>query len=411
MPALLFALGRGERNRIMEEVVIISGARTAIGTFGGALKDITAAQLGSAAIRAAVERAGIAPSDVDEVIMGCVGQVGEDAYLARTAAVGAGLPLETPALTVNRLCGSGLESINRAAQAIRAGDVEVVVAGGAENMSRYPYLVRGARWGIKMGDVPFEDALTLGLNDPFHKIHMGITAENLAKKYGISRESQDQFALESQQRATEAIRAGRFEDEIVPISVPQRRGEPKIVATDEHPRPDTTIDALGKLPAAFQKEGSVTAGNASGINDAAAAVVVMSASKAKSLGLRPKMVWRSFGVSGVEPTIMGIGPVPATRKALERAGESLSDINLVECNEAFAAQTLAVGKELGFDWARTNVNGGAVALGHPVGATGAILVVKLMYELERRRQQRGLVTLCIGGGQGIATVFERASAA
>jgi len=391
----------------MEEVVVVSGVRTAVGTFGGMFKDVAATDLGAAVIKATLEQAGIEGSQVEEVIFGSAGQVAELNYVARVSAVKAGLPVDVPAFNVNRLCGSGLQAINSAAQEIQTGYSEIVVAGGAENMSQFPYLSRKTRWGSRMGHIEMEDGLIGALNCPFNHYHMGVTAENLAEKYSISRAEQDEFALRSHQRAIAAIDAGRFKDQIVPIRVPQPKGEPKVADTDEHPRRDTSLERLAKLGPAFKPNGTVTAGNASGLNDAAAAVLMMSASKARALGLKPRVRVVSMAAAGVEPSIMGIGPVSATRRALRSAGLTLDDMDVIELNEAFAAQAIAVDRELKVDWDKTNPNGGAVALGHPVGATGAILVVKIMNELERVRARYGLVTLCIGGGQGIATIFER----
>jgi acetyl-CoA C-acetyltransferase len=390
----------------MEEVVLVSGARSAIGRLGGAFQNFPASDLAAAVIKAAVERAGVKPEQVDQVILGCVGQVMEDGYIARHAAIKAGLPIEVPAYTVNRICGSGLEAINTAARWIECGDAEVVVAGGVENMTMMPYYVRNARYGYRLGHGQLEDGIQHLLGDPFSKAHMGITAENLAEKFGISREVQDEFALRSQQRAVAAIQAGRFKDEIVPIEVKVGR-ETKVIDTDEHPRADTTAEALAKLRPAFKEGGMVTAGNASGINDGAAAVVVTSRRKADELKLRPRLRLIARAEAGVEPSIMGSGPIPAVRKVMKKSGLALDQMDVVELNEAFASVAAACSRELGLDLERTNPNGGAIALGHPVGATGAILAVKLMYELERRQARYGLVSLCIGGGQGIATVFER----
>ncbi len=389
----------------MEDIVIISGVRTPIGKFQGAYSNLSASDLGAIVIKEAVSRAGLTPEQVDHVILGCVGQVMEDGYISRHAAVKAGMPIETPALTVNRICGSGLEAINTAARYIQTGDASVVVAGGAENMTMMPYYLRNARSGYRMGNGAIEDGITHLLGDPFSKVHMGITAENLAEKYEVSREAQDEVALRSQERAAAAIAAGRFKDEIVPVEVKSGK-ETITIDTDEHPRM-TTMDALGKLRPAFKEGGMVTAGNASGINDGAAALVVTSASKAKELGLKPRLRLVSRAESGVEPSIMGAGPIPAVQKALQKAGLTVDDMDLIELNEAFASVAATCSTVLGLDPAKTNVNGGAIALGHPLGATGAILTVKLMHELERRNARYGLVSLCIGGGQGIATIFER----
>ena len=392
----------------MEEVVLVSGCRTAIGRLGGAFQNCSASDLGAAVIREAVSRAGLKPGQVEQVILGCVGQVMEDAYIARHAAVKADLPIEVPAYTVNRICGSGLEAINTAARWIETGDASVIVAGGAENMTMMPYYLRNARSGYRLGHGQLEDGIQHLLGDPFSKVHMGITAENLAEKFGVGREEQDEVALRSQQRAVAAIQEGKFKDEIVPLEVQAGR-ETKVIDTDEHPRADATKEALAKLSPAFKEGGMVTAGNASGINDGAAAVVVMSRTKADELAVRPRLRLVARAEAGVEPAIMGMGPIPAVRKVLEKAGMEPEQMDVVELNEAFASVVAACSNVLGLDPAKTNPNGGAIALGHPIGASGAILTVKLMYELERRRGRFGLVSLCIGGGQGIATIFERVS--
>ena len=392
----------------MMDVVIVSGARTPIGRFGGSFKDMPASELGAVAIRAAVERAGIEPGDVDEVIMGNVLQADETGYTARRAMLKAGLPEHIPAMTVNRACSSGLESINLAVQAIATGESEIVVAGGADSMSRVPYLMRGVRFeGPRMGDYAVTDGLTLGLSCPIYDYHMGVTAENVAERFEVTRETQDAMALLSHQRAVHAQAEGYFDGQIAPVSVPQRRGDPIEVTTDEHPRADTTLEGLGKLRPVFKDGGTVTAGNSAGINDAAAAVVVMSRERAESLGLTPRLRWVGRGVSGVDPSVMGIGPVPSTRKALEKTGMAIDDLDLVELNEAFAAQAAYVMRELEMDPEKTNVNGSGISLGHPVGATGAIMTVKLMEELSRTDGHFGLVTMCVGGGQGVSTIFER----
>ncbi len=391
----------------MGEVVLVSGARTAIGRFGGAFKDTPASDLAAVVIRAAVERAGIQPAQVDQVILGCVGQVMEDAYIARHAAVKAGLPIEVPAYTVNRICGSGLEAINTAARWIECGDAEVVVAGGVENMSMQPYYVRYARFGYRLNHGVLEDGIQHLLGDPFSKVPMGITAENLAEKFGVSRQEQDEVALRSQERAARAIAEGRFRDEIVPVEVRNGR-ETVVVDTDEHPR-QTTLEKLAALKPAFKEGGSVTAGNASGINDGAAAVVVMSRKKAEELGVKPRLRMVARAEHGVEPSIMGSGPIPAIQKVMKKAGLTVDQMDVIELNEAFASVAAACSNALHLDPEKTNPNGGAIALGHPIGATGAILTVKTMYELERRGGRYGLVSLCIGGGQGIATIFERVS--
>jgi acetyl-CoA C-acetyltransferase len=389
----------------MKDVVIVAGARTAIGRFGGGFKETPAADLGAAVIKAALERANLSPDQVDHVVMGCVGQVAEDAYLSRHAAIKAGLPVEVPALTVNRLCGSGLEAINTAARMIETGDADVVVAGGSENMTMLPYYSRSNRFGARLGNAVLEDGITTLLSDPFNRYHMGVTAENLAKSFEITRIEMDEFATESHRRATAAMSAGRFRDQIVPVSVQDGRTT-KVIDTDEHPRADASIESMAKLRPAFQPDGAVTPGNASGINDGAAAVVIMSADKARELGIAPKLRLAGRAEAGVDPALMGSGPIPATKRALDRTGLSVDQLDVIELNEAFASVALACSEQLGLDPERTNPNGGAVALGHPVGATGAILTVKLMYEMERAGGQYGLVTLCIGGGQGIATVFE-----
>lgn len=389
----------------MEDIFIVSGARTPIGRFQGAYSNLPASDLGAIVIKAAVERAGLTPEQVDHVVLGCVGQVAEDGYISRHAAVKAGMAIETPAVSVNRICGSGLEAINTAARYIQTGDAATVVAGGTENMTMMPYYARQARAGYRMGNGVLEDGILHLLGDPFSKVHMGITAENLAEKYEVSREAQDEVAVRSQERALAAIAAGKFKDEIVPIEVKQGK-ETVTIEQDEHPRA-TSMEALGKLRAAFKEGGMVTAGNSSGINDGAAAVVVMGESRAKELGVTPRLRIVARAETGVDPSIMGSGPIPAVQKVLQKAGLTIDQIDLVELNEAFASVAAACSTVLRLDPDKTNVNGGAIALGHPVGATGAILTVKLMYEMERRNAKYGLVSLCIGGGQGIATIFER----
>ncbi len=393
----------------MEGAVIVSAARTAIGSFGGALKDTPAVELASRVMDEVINRADVEKSEVDEVIFGNVLQAGLGQNPARQAAVHAGIPTSVPAYTVNHVCGSGLKSVALAAQTVTTGDAEVVVAGGTESMSQAPYVLRGARWGYRLGhgelvDVMISDGLSCALSDG---IHMGVTAENIVERYKISREDQDRFALESQQRAEAAIKAGRFQDEIVAVPVPQRKGEPLMFAQDEFPRFGTSYEALAKLRPAFKKDGTVTAGNASGINDGAAAVVVMSESRARAKKLKPLARIRAQAAAGVDPHVMGLGPIPAIPRALQKAGLGLAQIELIELNEAFAAQSLAVIRELGIDTAKTNVNGGAIALGHPIGASGARILVTLLYEMRRRNLHLGLAALCIGGGQGIAMVVER----
>ena len=390
------------------DVVIVSAVRTAIGTYGGGLADIPAPRLGEICIRAALERADVKPDQVDEVIMGNVLQAGVGMNPARQASIFAGLPVRIPAVTINQVCGSGLRSVMMAAQAIKTGDSEIVVAGGMENMSRAPYLLEKARFGYRMNDGQVVDEMIRdGLWDAFDQCHMGITAENVCADYSLSREELDQFALESQQRANYAVANGIFRDEIVPVEVPGKKG-PTLFQQDQQPRTDTTLETLAKLRPAFKQGGMVTAGNSSGLNDGGAAVVVMSRRKADELGLKPMATIHSYATAGVEPRIMGMGPVPSTRKALEKGGLTLADIDLVEANEAFAAQSVAVGKELGFDRSKLNVNGGAIALGHPIGASGTRVLVTLLYEMQRRQSRYGLATLCIGGGQGVALIVERA---
>ena len=392
----------------MTDVVIVSGARTAVGRFGGAFKEVQASDLGATAIKAAVERSGIDPSDVDEVILGNVLQAAETGYAARRAMIKAGLPDTVPAMTVNRACSSGLEAINFAVMAIMTGQAEVIVAGGTESMSTAPYLARGIRFdGPRMGDFEMTDSVTMGLACPIYDYHMGVTAENVAERYEVSRDAQDELAVSSHARAITAQENGYFDEQIVPFEVPRRRGDPVTVATDAHPRPGTTIESLSGLRPVFKKDGTVTAGNSAGINDAAAAVVVMSAERAAAEGITPRLKWVGRGVSGVDPSVMGIGPVPSTRKLLEKTGMTIKDIDQIELNEAFAAQAAYVIRELGLDPEKTNVNGSGISLGHPIGATGAIMTVKLMEEMTRRDQQMGLVTMCVGGGQGVSTIFER----
>ncbi len=391
----------------MTSVVITSAARTAIGSFGRSLRDVPPTELGATVARVAIERAGLEPEQVEQVVFGNVIHTSpEDMYMARVVGIGAGIPKEAPAFTVNRLCGSGVQAIVSAAQAIQAADADVALAGGAESMSRGAYWMESARWGVRSGDASLVDAVVGCLTDPFNQIHMGVTAENVAESHGVSREAQDEFALESHRRAQVAIEAGLFDEEVVPIEVKARKGTVEF-RVDEHLRRDATLETFAKLKPAFKKDGTVTAGNASGVNDAAAAVVVMSAGRARELGAPVRARILSYAVCGVEPKTMGIGPVPAVRKALERAGRTLDDVDVIELNEAFAAQSLAVIKDLGLDPAKVNPNGGAIALGHPIAATGAILTTKLLGEMEREDHKLGLVTLCIGGGQGIAMLLER----
>jgi acetyl-CoA C-acetyltransferase len=391
----------------MPQPVILSGCRTAIGTFGGVFKDVSAVELGTIAVREAVRRAGVRPDQVDEVVLGCILQAGLGMNPARQATLKAGLPESVPATTVNKVCGSGLKAVMMAAQAIKAGDAEIIVAGGTENMSRAPYLLPGARWGQRLGNgTAIDHMIHEGLTDAFHDIHMGVTAENLVERFGISRADQDAFAAESQRRAEAALASGAFKDEIVPVVVPGKKGETRI-DTDEHPRPGTTAESLAKLRPAFKKDGTVTAGNASGINDGAAALVVADEGRARSLGLAPMARIVSYASAAVDPRVMGIGPVPAVRKALQKASLSAAAIDLFELNEAFAAQSLAVLRELELDARKVNVLGGAIALGHPIGASGARILVTLLHALRARGLRYGLAGLCIGGGQGVALVVER----
>ncbi|MHB8170539.1 MAG: acetyl-CoA C-acetyltransferase [Thermincolia bacterium] len=391
----------------MTDIAIVSAVRTPIGSFAGSLSFITAPELGAIAIAEAIKRAGIEPGLVEEVIMGNVLQAGLGQNPARQAAVKAGLPIETPAWTLNKVCGSGLKAVSTAMQIIANGDAQVVVAGGMENMSQAPYLLQKVRNGYKMGnDQIVDEMLYDGLLCAFNNIHMGITAENIAQQYSISREEQDRFALNSQSKAGIAMQADKFREEIVPVNIPQRKGDVITVDTDEHPRPNTTMEQLASLRPAFKQDGTVTAGNASGINDGASAFVIMSMAKARELGLKPMALIRSHASAGVEPQIMGMGPVPASRKALAKAGLSISDLHLIEANEAFASQALAVSKELDLPVDRVNVNGGAIALGHPIGASGGRILVTLLHELKRNQGRYGLATLCIGGGQGVAMIVE-----
>jgi acetyl-CoA C-acetyltransferase len=389
------------------DVVIASAARTAVGSFGRSLRDVPPTELGANVARVAIQRAGLEPGQLEQVVFGNVIHTApEDMYMARVVGIKAGIPKEAPAFTVNRLCGSGVQAIVSAAQAIQTGDAEIVLAGGAESMSRGAYWVENARWGARIGDTSLIDAVVGCLTDPFNEIHMGVTAENVAESHGISREAQDEFALESHRRAQVAIDAGVFDEEVVPIEVKARKGTVEF-RVDEHLRRDATLETFTKLKPAFKKDGTVTAGNASGVNDAAAAVVVMSADRARELSAPVRARILSYAVCGVEPKTMGIGPVPAVRKALERAGKTLDDVDVIELNEAFAAQSLAVINELDLDPAKVNPNGGAIALGHPIAATGAILTTKILGEMERNDHKLGLVSLCIGGGQGIAMLLER----
>ena len=392
----------------MREVVIVSAARTPIGSFGGSLKDVPTRKLGAIAIKGAVERAGIKPEMVDEVIMGAVLQGGLGQNVARQMTLDAGLPIEVPAMTINKVCGSGLRAVELAAQIIKAGDADIIVAGGAENMSATAYAMPAARWGARMNNTQMVDMMVNdGLWDAFNGYHMGITAENVAEQWGITREQLDEFSVISQNRAEAAIKAGKFKDEIVPVEIPQRKGDPIIFDTDEFPKFGTTIEKVAKLKGAFKKDGIVTAANASGINDAGAAVVVMSKEKADELGIKPLCTIKSYASAGVDPSIMGVGPIPASKKALDKAGLKIEDIDLVEANEAFAAQSLAVRKDLNLDPEKTNVNGGAIAIGHPIGASGCRILITLIHEMIKQDSKYGLATLCIGGGMGTALIVER----
>ncbi|HET7617207.1 MAG TPA: acetyl-CoA C-acetyltransferase [Vicinamibacterales bacterium] len=392
---------------IGSSAVILSACRTPIGSFGGVLKDLSASDLGAIVIREAIARAGVKPAEIGDVIMGCVLQAGQGMNVARQAAIKAGIPVEVPAETVNRVCGSGLQAVVHAVEAVKAGFIDVMVAGGTESMSNAPYLLKGARWGYRMGNAEAIDSmLHEGLTCAIKGCHMGMTAEEVAKRYGVSRADQDAFSAESQRRAVEAVNSGIFEKEIVPVSVPQRKGDPIVVLKDEYPRPGTTVEKLAALRPAFTKEGSVTAGNASGINDGAAALVIATEQKARDLGRKPLARILSYCTVGVDPMIMGMGPVEAMRRAAERAGVALGDLDAIELNEAFAAQSLAVVRELKLDPAKVNVHGGAVALGHPIGASGARILTTLVHVLQARGGGRGAASLCIGGGMGTAMIVE-----
>ncbi|MBS4761233.1 acetyl-CoA C-acetyltransferase [Carnobacteriaceae bacterium zg-ZUI252] len=392
----------------MKEVVIVSAVRTPIGSYGGALKDVSAVELGTLVIKSALERANLKPEQVDEVIMGNVLSAGLGQNVARQMSIHAGLPQTVPAFTINKVCGSGLKTVQLAAQAVMCGDADIVVAGGAENMSQAAYVLNNQRWGARMGNTTVVDTMINdGLSDAFNNIHMGITAENVSEQYGITREMQDEFAVASQNKAEAAIKANRFKEEIVPVVIPQRKGDPIVFDTDEYVRFGATVEGLGKLRPAFKKDGTVTAGNSSGINDGAAAVVVMSADKAKELGLPIIAKITSYASAGLDPKIMGCGPIYATQKALAKGGLTVADLDLIESNEAFASQSCAVAKELQLDADKINVNGGAIALGHPIGASGCRILVTLLHEMEKRDAKRGLATLCIGGGMGTALIVER----
>jgi len=391
----------------MREVVIASAVRTAVGTFGGALRDIQAVELGKIAVQEALQRAKIKAEQVEEVILGNVLTAGQGQNPARQVLIRSGIPKEIPATTINKVCASGLKSVMMAAQVIKAGDADIVMAGGIESMSMAPFLLSGARWGYRMNDGALIDGMIHdGLLDIFNRYHMGITAENVAEKFGVSRQEQDVLAFRSQQNAGKAIKEGRFQEEIVPVMIPQKKGDPVAFQVDEHPRPNTTLEALAGLKPAFKKDGTVTAGNASGINDGAAAIVVMSADRAEELGVEPLAKIKAYATAGVAPEIMGTGPVPASQKALAKAGLTLKDLDLIEANEAFAAQAVYVNRTMGWDAEKVNVNGGAVALGHPIGASGARILVTLLYEMKKRNARYGLATLCVGGGMGGALIAE-----
>lgn len=392
----------------MREVVIVSAVRTPIGSFGGALKDVPAVDLGTLVVKEALKRAKVDPALVEEVIFGNVLQAGLGQNVARQVSIHAGIPIEVPSFTVNKVCGSGLKTVALAAQTILAGEADIVVAGGTENMSQAPYIMKSARWGQRMGDGTMEDMMIKdGLWDAFNDYHMGMTAENIAEKYGLTREEQDELSVASQNKAEAAINSGKFKDEIVPVEIPQRRGEPIVVDTDEYPRFGATMESMAKLRPAFKKDGTVTAASSSGINDGAAALVIMSKKKAEELGITPLATIASYASAGVDPSIMGTGPIPATKKALAKINMTIGDLDLIEANEAFAAQALSVMKDLNLDKAKVNVNGGAIALGHPIGASGARILVTLLHEMEKRDSKNGLATLCIGGGQGTAMIVKR----
>jgi acetyl-CoA C-acetyltransferase len=393
----------------MREVVIASAVRTPLGSFGGTLKGTAARTLGAIAIKEAINRAGIDPATIDEVLYGCVLQGGLGQNVARQASIDAGIPKEVPAMTINKVCGSGLRTISMAAQMIKAGDADIIIAGGTENMSASGYALPTGRWGARMNDNKIVDMMTNdGLTCAFNNYHMGITAENVCEQWGLTREELDAFAATSQQRACKARAEGRFKDEIVPVEIPQRKGEPLVFDTDEYPKEGVTAEGIAKLRPAFKKDGIVTAANSSGINDAAAALVVMSKEKADELGITPLCTIKSYASAGVDPSIMGVGPVPACTKAMEKAGLTIDQIDLIEANEAFAAQSLAVGRDLGFDTEKLNVNGGAIAIGHPIGASGARILISLIHEMQKREDAKlGLATLCIGGGMGTAVIVEK----
>ncbi|MGD9568118.1 MAG: acetyl-CoA C-acetyltransferase [Sedimentibacter sp.] len=392
----------------MKKAVIVSAARTPIGSFGGSLAPLSAIDLGVIAAKEAIKRAGIEPSVIEEVYFGNVLGAGLGQNVARQVTLGAGIPIETPALTINMVCGSGLRAVSMAAQFVESGQCDVILCGGTESMTNAPYLLPKTRWGQRMGDGKIVDYMVYdGLTDVYNQYHMGITAENVAEQYGITKEDQDKFAVQSQNRAEEAQKAGKFADEIAPVVIPQKKGDPVVIDTDEYPRHGSTLDKMAKLKPAFKKEGTVTAGNASGINDGAAALVIMSKEKADELGLKYLCEVAGYGSAGVDPKVMGLGPIPATQKALAKAGWTVEDLDLVEANEAFASQAIAVTRDLGLNPETTNVNGGAIALGHPIGASGARILISLIYEMQKRDAKKGLATLCIGGGMGTALLVQR----
>ncbi len=391
-----------------DNIVIVAAVRTAVGSFGGSLSSLPATELGSTVLKALLERTGVKPDQIDEVILGQVLTAGTGQNPARQTVIKAGLPVEVPAMTINKVCGSGLKAVHLAMQAVACGDADIVIAGGQESMSQSPHVLPRSREGQRMGDWKMVDSMIVdGLWDAFNQIHMGTTAENVAKKYQFTREAQDAFAAASQQKAEAAIKSGRFLDEIVPVSIPQRRGDPVVFAQDEFPRPGTTAESLAKLRPAFDKEGTVTAGNASGLNDGAAMVMVMKESKAGELGLTPMARIVAFSSAGVDPAIMGTGPIPASTECIKKAGWTPADLDLIEANEAFAAQAMSVNQDMGWDLSKVNVNGGAISIGHPIGASGARVLVTLLHEMQKRDAKRGLATLCIGGGQGVALAVER----
>lgn len=392
----------------MRDVVIVAAVRTAIGSFGGSFKNVSAVELGRTVVEEVIRKSNITPEMVDELIFGNVLQAGLGQNVARQVAVASKIPVEVPSYTVNKVCGSGLKTVALAANAIMVGESDIIIAGGCENMSQSPYIMPSARWGVRMGNTQLIDTMVYdGLTDVFNQIHMGITAENIVDKYGFTREQLDRFSVDSQNKAVEAISSGRFKDEIVPVVIPQRKGDPIVVDTDEYPKPNSTMEGLAKLRPAFKKDGVVTAANSSGINDGAAALCLMSKEKAEELGLTPLVTITSYASAGVDPLIMGTGPIPATEKALKKAGLTVHDLDLIEANEAFAAQSLSVMESLGLDSEKVNVNGGAIALGHPIGASGARILVTLIHEMLKRESRYGLATLCIGGGQGISMIVKR----